>query len=97
MKIKFIELYQYYQKTLFFIYKRYYISFRRSMIDDYFSIIINKVFLNNLNNKICYRIYRFKISNFNNNIYIKFNLFSFNSLTLFIKKFNNYNISRNYI
>ena len=77
--------------------KRYRIFFRRSVINSYFSIVTGKAFFNSLNNEIYRRIYRFKVFSFNDNVYVKFNSFSSSSLTPFIKGFDNYNISRNYI
>ena len=53
--------------------------------------MIDKAFRNNLNNEICRYIYRFKMFNFNNNVYIKFNFFLFS----FTKNFDNCNIFRN--
>ena len=53
--------------------------------------MINKTFRNNLNNEMCRHIYRFKMFNFNDNVYVRFNF----SLFSFAKNFDNCNISRN--
>ena len=90
IKIRFIKLQKYYQISLL-IYIRRCISFLRSIKNDYFSIIIDKVFLNNLNNKIYLRIQRFNIFSFNNNIYIELSL-SLSSSS--IEEFYNYITSR---
>ena len=55
--------------------------------------MINKAFRNNLNIEMCRRIYHFKMFNFNDNVYVKFNSFLFFSA----KDFDNYNISYNRI
>ena len=92
MKTKLIKSYQYYHKS-FFIYIRYRTPFLRFIINNNFLIIINKAFRNNLNNEMYRRICHFKMFNFNNNVYIKFNFF----LSFFARNFDNYNIFHNHI
>ena len=91
MKTKSIKSYQYCHESLS-IYTRYRISFLHSTINDNFSTMINKAFHNNLNNKMCHYIYRFKMFNFNDSVYVKFN----SSSSSFTRSFDNYNISHNH-